>query len=136
VNGSCGDDLFIADDLFCITRRAAASGRTAPPRHPQEVDPGPEPTDLVAARRPARGVAAAGEELDIFARSATNEGCTLVKDATVDQTGQGIMQCGRHGVTGNSIDPAERSGLRAVGLSNTACSRPASPSSRRFWHRH
>jgi radical SAM superfamily enzyme YgiQ (UPF0313 family) len=40
----CGDEIFVADDLFCTTRREAAPRHgAAAPRDPQEADPGPEP---------------------------------------------------------------------------------------------
>ena len=61
-----GDDLFIADDLFWYhpSRSRGAGAGAAAPRHPQEVDPRPEPgRPRRAACRPARGVAAARQRV-------------------------------------------------------------------------
>jgi hopanoid C-3 methylase len=111
----CGDELFIADDLFWYhPSRSHALALELRRRgiHKKwilvqsRVDLAARQADLLEAWRPI------ARDFDIFfgLEAATNEGLTgLVKDATVDQTAQGIEVARSlgYGVTGNFvIDPA------------------------------
>jgi radical SAM superfamily enzyme YgiQ (UPF0313 family) len=112
---NCGDEVFIADDLFWYhpprSRALAQELRRRGIRKrwilvQSRVDLVARNAELLEAWRPLAG------EFDIFfgLEAATNEGLTgLVKDATVDQTSQGIevARSLKYGVTGNFvIDPA------------------------------
>ena len=112
---SCGDDLFIADDLFWYhPARSKALALELQRRGIRKkwilvqsrTDLVARHADLLEAWRPV------AKNFDIFfgLEAATNEGLrTLAKDATVDQTGQGIEVARSlgYGVTGNFvIDPA------------------------------
>jgi radical SAM superfamily enzyme YgiQ (UPF0313 family) len=112
---SCGDEIFIADDLFWYhpsrSRALAMELRRRGIRKrwilvQSRVDLVARHADLLEAWRPI------AKNFDIFfgLEAATNEGLTgLAKDATVDQTAQGIevARSLTYGVTGNFvIDPA------------------------------
>jgi len=112
---SCGDEIFVADDLFWYhparSRALAMELRRREIRKKwilvqSRVDLVARHADLLEAWRPI------ARNFDIFfgLEAATNEGLTgLVKDATVDHTRQGIevARSLRYGVTGNFvIDPA------------------------------
>jgi hopanoid C-3 methylase len=112
---SCGDEIFVADDLFWYhPPRSLALARELRRRGVRKkwllvqsrVDLVARQADLLEAWRPV------ARDFDIFfgLEAATNEGLTgLVKDATVDHTAQGIEVARSlgYGVTGNFvIDPA------------------------------
>jgi radical SAM superfamily enzyme YgiQ (UPF0313 family) len=114
---SVGDDIFVADDLFWYNPARSLALATELKRRgvrkkwilvQSRVDLVARHPDLLAAWRPL------AREFDVFfgLEAATNDGLKgLVKDATVDQSAQGIAVARelRYGVTGNFvIDPAWR----------------------------
>jgi hopanoid C-3 methylase len=114
---SVGDDIFVADDLFWYNPARSLALATELKRRgvrkkwilvQSRVDLVARHHDLLAAWRPL------AREFDVFfgLEAATNDGLTgLVKDATVDQSAQGIAVAREltYGVTGNFvIDPAWR----------------------------
>ena len=116
---AAGDHVFVADDLFWYhPQRSLALARELLRRGVKKqwilvqsrVDLVARHADLLEAWRPL------AKDFDIFfgLEAATNEGLSgLKKDATVDQTGQGVevARSLAYGVTGNFvIDPAWREG--------------------------
>jgi radical SAM superfamily enzyme YgiQ (UPF0313 family) len=114
---SVGDDIFVADDLFWYNPARSLALATELKRRgvrkkwilvQSRVDLVARHPDLLAAWRPL------AREFDVFfgLEAATNDGLKgLVKDATVDQSAQGIAVARElaYGVTGNFvIDPAWR----------------------------
>src|SRR5688572_27427542 len=112
---SVGDDIFVADDLFWYNPARSLALATELKRRgvrkkwmlvQSRVDLVARHHDLLAAWRPL------AREFDVFfgLEAATNDGLkNLVKDATVDQSAQGIAVAREfgYGVTGNFvIDPA------------------------------
>ena len=112
---SVGDDIFVADDLFWYNPARSLALATELKRRgvrkkwilvQSRVDLVARHPDLLAAWRPL------AREFDVFfgLEAATNDGLKgLVKDATVDQSAQGIAVARelKYGVTGNFvIDPA------------------------------
>ena len=112
---SVGDDIFVADDLFWYNPARSLALATELKRRgvrkkwilvQSRVDLVARHPDLLAAWRPL------AREFDVFfgLEAATNDGLKgLVKDATVDQSAQGIAVAREltYGVTGNFvIDPA------------------------------